>query len=210
MKNRRIAGALAAVLLVAAALLALNNSGAFSQQTSGSQGGGDGVILGSGAAAPQEMLAPDPPLLGTGVINLGAEAFQPYSQSATWARNGTLLLYSTTAGYQSFDAPVTLPNGARVKQVVFYYYDNDATYDAGLYWVTFPAQNFTGLATPTVGTTGVANSIRYAVMTNFPNPIDNGSNNYFVRVYLPGNVAVALKSVRIEYGYDTALPAVRR
>ena len=210
MKNKGIAGALVAVLLVAAALLALNNTGAFSQQTSDPQDGGDGVILGSEAAAPQEMLAPDPPLVGTGVIHLGAEAFQPYSQATTWVRNSTILLYSTTAGYQAFDAPVTLPNGARVKQVVFYYYDNDVTNDASLYWVTTPALSFTGLATPGVGTTGAANSIRYGVMTNFPNPIDNGSNSYFVRVNLPGNVAVALKSVRIEYGYDTALPAVRR
>ena len=105
---------------------------------------------------------------------------------------------------------MTLPNGARVKQVVFYYYDNDVTNDASLYWVTTSALSSLGIGSPTVGTTGAAANVRYAVMTNFPNPIDNGSNSYFVRVNLPGNVAVALKSVRIEYGYDTALPAVRR
>lgn len=203
MKFTGITRTLAAVLL-----LAVSASGAFAQKTADPQDGSDGVILGSQAAAPQEMLAPDPPLVGTGVIHLGVEAFQPYSQATTWTRSGTLLLYSTTAGYQSFDAPVTLPNGARIKQVVFYYYDNDAGYDAGLFWVTVSALSFTGLAAPTVSTTGAANSIRYAVMTNFPDPIDNGSNSYFVRASLPGNVQVALKSVRIEYGYDTALPAV--
>lgn len=208
MKFKGIASALAAVALLAVVFLAVSTSGAFSQQTTDPQDGSAGVILGSEAAAPQQMLAPDPPLLGTGVIHLGAEAFQAYSQSTTWTRNNTLMLYATTAGSQAFDAPVTLPNGARVKQVVFYYYDNDATYDASLYWVTVPALSSTGFASPTGGTTGAVASVRYAVMTNFPNPIDNGSNSYFVRVNLPGNVAVALKSVRIEYGYDTALPAV--
>lgn len=43
-----------------------------------------------------------------------------------------------------------------------------------------------------------------------PGVIDNGSYNYLVRATLPGGANVALHSVRIEYGYDTALPAVRR
>ena len=210
MKNRGMAGALAAVLLVAAALLALNNTGAFSQQTTDPQDGGAGVIFGSEAAAPQPMLAPDPPVIGTGVIHIGAEAFQSYLPTGAWTRNNTLLLYATGAGNQVFDAPVVLPNGVTVKQVVFYFYDNDPNTDGNLYWVTVPSNSAGGLATPYAITYGSSGNIRYVVMTNFPNVIDNASNNYFVRASLPGGAPVALKSVRIEYGYNTSLPAVRR
>ena len=210
MKFKGIASAVTAVLLVAAVLLAVSTSGAFSQQTTDPQDGIDGVILASDAAAPQAMLAPDPPLLGTGVVRFGAEAFQAYSQSYTWARNSTLMLYATSMGNNAFDAPVLLPNGVTVNQVVFYYYDNDAGADASLYWVTLPSNSAGGSAVPGVFTSGASANVQYAVMTNFPNPIDNGSNSYFVRANLPGGANVALHSVRIDYSYTAALPLIHK
>jgi hypothetical protein len=196
--------------MLTAALLALGTSGAFSQKTADPQDGSDGVILASDAAAPQAMLAPDPPLAGTGVVHLGAEAFQAYSQATTWTRNSTLMLYATGPGSSVFDAPVMLPNGVTVKQVVIYYYDNEAGLDAAFYWVTLPINSPSGAATPTVFSIGASGNVRYGLMTNFPNPIDNGSNSYFVRASLPGGAAVALHSVRIDYSYTTALPAVSK
>jgi len=210
MKSKGIAGSLTAVLLLAAVLLAVSTSGAFSQLTTDPKDGIDGVFLASDAAAPQAMLAPDPPLLGTGVVHIGAEAFQAYSQSYTWTRYGSLMLYATGVGNFAFDAPVLLPNGVTVNQVVFYFYDNAAAADAGFSWVRLPTNSFGGTASPTTATSGTGTDVRYVVMTNFPNPIDNGSNNYFVRANLPGGESVALHSVRIDYSYTAALPLIHK
>ena len=205
MKLRSVAGTVTAVLLFTAAILTANSSRAASQSVNPLDDG-SGVVLGPEAAAPQPQLAPDPPLAGTGVVHFGAEAFQAYSQSATWTRNNTLMLYATGAGNQVFDAPVLLPNGVSVKQVVIYYYDNEPNADAGFYWVTLATNSAGGLSTPYAFTIGASGNIRYIVLNNFPNPIDNGSNNYFLRASLPGGAAVALHSVRIDYSYTAALP----
>jgi len=210
MKSKGIAGSLTAMLVLAAVLLAVSTSGAFSQQTTDPKDGIDGVFQASDAAAPQAMLAPDPPLAGTGVVHLGVAAFQAYAQNYTWTRNGSLMLYATGAGNFAFDAPVLLPNGVKVNQVVFYYYDNAASADASLYWIRQPNDSFGGTALPTVMTSGALSNLRYAVMTNFPDPIDNGSYNYFVRATLPGGESVALHSVRIDYSYTAALPLIHK
>jgi len=210
MKSKGIAGSLTAMLVLTVVLLAVSTSGAFSQQTTDPQDGSNGVILASDVAAPQAMLAPDPPLLGTGVVHIGAEAFQAYSQSYTWTRYSTSMLFATSPGNNYFDAPVLLPNGVTVNQVVFYFYDNDPVADATLYGVTLPSNSAIGLAVPGAVTSGASENVRYAVMTNFPSPIDNGSNNYFVRVNLPGGANVALHSVRIDYSYTAALPLIHK
>lgn len=208
MKLRGIAGTVTAVLLLAAAILTVDSSRGASQATD-PLNDGNGVILGSDTSAPQTQLAPDPPLAGSGVVHFGAEAFQPYAQSYTWTRNNTLMLYATGAGTFPFDAPVLLPNGVTVNQVVFYFLDNDAS-DATFYWITLPSNSASGIAFPIITTSGASGVVRYVVMTNFPNPIDNGSNNYLVRAYLPGGAPVALQSVRIDYSYTTALPAIHK
>lgn len=209
MQTRGNRSTVLAALFLTLAILTVSTSTAASQNAD-PRDGAEGVVLGSGAAAPQAMLAPDPPLLGTGVVHFGAEAFRPYSQSYTWTRNSSLMLYATSVGNNAFDAPVVLPNGVTVNQVVFYYFDNDVSADASLYWVTVPSNSAGGMAVPGVFTSGASADIRYAAMTAFPDAIDNGSNNYFVRANLPGGANVALKSVRIDYSYKTVLPLIQK
>lgn len=209
MKNRKNPPSLLTTLLAAVVLLLVSTSNAASQSSDPSNGDA-GLFLESEYGAPQAMLAPDPPLAGSGVVHIGAEAFQAWSQSTTWTRNNTLMIYATSAGINYFDAPVTLPNGVKVNQIVFYFYDNDAVADVSFIWARLPSNSPSGAIISSSFSSGASDSVRYTVVPNPPGVIDNGSYNYLVRATLPGGANVALHSVRIEYGYDTALPAVRR
>lgn len=76
--------------------------------------------------------------------NINSAGFAPVSSDVTYSSDTWGWKYRTAGTYDYFDAPVNLPIGAQITQVLVDYYDNDATGDV---WV------FLGIATPAGGWT---------------------------------------------------------
>ncbi len=104
---------------------------------------------------------------------------------------GFYYLYGTggTIGSSVIDllAPVHLPQGAIIKDITFYLYDNDATYNfygANLYGVAL-ATGFSTIS-PSIGVpTTQSTSPQEMTYTGLNHEVDNSVNSYWLYVYMP-------------------------
>ncbi len=193
----------AIILFVCAAILVSIGSAAPALQTDG------------GGAALQDAGINQDGLNGTGVVPGGpgfvmvsAYAFRPTRPDDKYDYNGGLYNPDTTTNVQFF-APVTLPHGATIKKFTAYFKDDSPE----VLWVYLyrinGAWNMQELAR--VETAGEALAYRSASdKTIFDAVIDNQTFSYVLEVGFPaaGSTDLLLTNVRIDYGYDTAVPLI--
>jgi hypothetical protein len=150
---------------------------------------------------------------GPGFVILNAFDFKPYMQTAGYLYSGTLLYNPGPGSFDFYIAPVHLPQGATINQVVAYYLDNDVSEGKEIDLYLFQCNDFdtSAAAMAHIASSGAILGITYAVTSviNYP-VIDNSRYSYAVQVTLPISDGVGLSAVRIDYTYSLSLPAVMR
>ncbi|HEX9019533.1 MAG TPA: hypothetical protein VF806_10110 [Anaerolineaceae bacterium] len=214
-KNHLVMPFAAFALLVC--VVAFRGSTGFAQGNQPNQG----VVVNPGAnempGPAQAVAVVTPPVLGSAVISFGPEAFQPWDRSVTLSRDGTLMLRPLTpAGADvALDAPLILPQGVEIKQIVAYLVDYDATYNVVLDFIVHQHAYSSGFSLDFVNSSSLPQSgnVQYISMSSTLSNnryIDNTSNSYIIRVELYGGANTWLNSVRVDYSYPTALPAIMK
>ena len=146
---------------------------------------------------------------GPGFVSVGSFEFKPVVPSLPYSYISNRL-YSTTGGL--FLAPVYLPHGATITQVVLYYVDSGPA-DIVVLLLSIP---FDDPAVPNkiveMKPTG-ANSVQRTLIVNtFPNGsiIDNQSNFYVLSMVLQAGDNYQIAGVRIDYSYPINLPLIMK
>jgi hypothetical protein len=148
---------------------------------------------------------------GPGFISIGAFEFKPYSPSIAYDYTGGRL-YNKATTTEVFLAPVHLPHGAIVTQVVLYYVDNGPS-DIRVYlWATPLDSPSAEIKLADMTTSGASADPRTLIINNFPNGngIDNRSNAYTVSLDLPSGSSYRIGGARIDYAFPINLPAVTK
>lgn len=155
---------------------------------------------------------------GPGYVMVPATAFIPESSSdgyrVFW---GELSVpEGSPNGYTIFNAPVYLPQGARLTGLTMYY--TDTNNDSDTLGVDLMRKPLPSLSSgELVGLSIYSNLVDFGVYQSDTTAdparaiIDNSQYSYWLKVYIyAAPVYLQLQAVRIDYAYDTALPAIRR
>lgn len=137
------------------------------------------------------LFATSSPLLGApvpggpGFLSVGSVDFRSSSVSTTYAFPGNRLV-NTSGGFDIFFAPVHLPQGAIITQLVLYFVDKRASDFNVVLW-SIPLDDSNNNNTIAfITTSGASPDPRTLVFNTFPNEniIDNQSNFYIVTIGL--------------------------
>jgi hypothetical protein len=148
---------------------------------------------------------------GPGFISVGSFGFKPYTPGISYDFTGGRL-YNKAITTEVFLAPVHLPHGAIVTQVVLYYVDNGPS-DIRVYLWSTPFETPSDeIPMVDMTTSDASPDPRTLVINNFPNGngIDNRSNAYTVSLDLPSGSSYRISGVRIDYSFPVNLPAVMK
>ena len=158
-------------------------------------------------------LQADPVPGGPGFVSIAGGTFRPtliyYEWESYWG--GLANPSSTLMG--EYIAPILLPNGATVTQVVAYYYDNA---EENNLWVSLYRVNMLTTQVDTMAefysisnsynwTYWYDDSVEYAT-------IDNQTYSYYASVWLPAGQKTNLTfgSLRVDYGFPNYVPLVNK
>tara|TARA_Y100001980_G_C14556802_1_gene350518 strand:+ start:4792 stop:6183 length:1392 start_codon:yes stop_codon:yes gene_type:complete len=119
---------------------------------------------------------------------------------------GFYYLYGTggTIGSSVIDllAPVHLPQGAIIKDISVYLYDNDATYNIyGSYLYGVQLSNGSAIISPSIGSpTTESTSVQEMTYIGLNHVVDNSANSYWLYVYMP-NAGIGLRIYGAKISY---------
>lgn len=173
----------------------------------------EGVVEQQRPLLAQNLLIADPPLMGEGVISIGPEAFQPWNRETTVDRGSGLWIRPLTpVETVSFDAPLMIPNGASIRQIVAYIFDNDGTRNAELNLLQHSHTSSSGVLLSNAYSTGASTSMQAVSISSSSGitQVNLANYSYIIRVRLFGGANMYLNSVRIDYSYHTYLPAIQK
>lgn len=148
---------------------------------------------------------------GPGFVSINGLAFEPEITSGIIGRLDTSI-YNPGNDYANYLAPVDLPNGARVKKIVFYYLDIESSADALIDLTRVELQN--GNRSLMASTISSSNPVwgwsQGEVYSH--EVVDLQNYTYIIRAYFPGGLStqIRLYSVRIDYEYPGYLPVVNK
>ncbi|MCJ7695018.1 MAG: hypothetical protein MUO40_06270 [Anaerolineaceae bacterium] len=194
------------ILGLAVIMFMLSTNAVVIAQVGESENGLPGTI--SKATAPEQrapMVVPG----GPGHVMLTAFDFQPRSMDTQWAYADGLELYNPGIGQGIYIAPVHLPDGATVKQVVLYYYD-DVEENLNLSLSRSEAGGGIIESMAVIIPTGTGGySYDYDSIISYAQ-IDLANYSYYLGLLLKGGAGdkLTLLQVRIDYDYPTFLPTV--
>lgn len=146
------------------------------------------------------------------VIPAAAFAADGFDPDSAFFSFGGGYFAGTGAAYGCLTAPVYLPAGVPVQSMFVSVYDNDPGRPVSV--ALRRVDNFTGSGSTmaSVSTTGPAASTSIQVLADatISNPIIRAPDySYYVTTCL-GSSSLRLYSVRLRFGYDLYLPAIRR
>lgn len=170
------------------------------------------LALSATGAAPASgrASAPGAPVPGgPGYVSLNGLSFRTFSANTSYTYVGACLYYSGGSSFDYFAAPIQVPNGATLSQVVVYYKDGDAGHDLQLLLQRIPLGESTGDTLATVVSSGSVAGPRIASTAVISSPlVDLSANSYLLQASLPASSGVELCGVRVDYDYPVALPVV--
>jgi hypothetical protein len=137
----------------------------------------------------------------TGYLMIPSGAFSPFNQGAIYSRNGAVLSTSNSA---CFEAPVNLPQGAKVTQLAAWYsLDGGPAGDLNFFRLSLAAQSSEIVAALTIDDTGAVfkSTASNAVDTSLQT-VNNRPFTYFLSHCMAA--AEFLLGVRITYTYTSA------
>ncbi len=174
------------------------------------------LLLNSASAVGAPLAGGAPVPGGPGYVSISALDFRPHGFSTAELNYDQSAIYNITGGQLALDAPVDLPDGATVNQVVVYYsaisgaatnlhvilFLHPLISNAPVTIASFsPSANTTDLLTYTDAT--------YTGPFSFPT-VALASSAYVVQVKLPSTANLRFNGVRVDYGYSTTLPAIMK
>jgi hypothetical protein len=209
MKTMKVFSRLFGVLTLLSLTLILNVSPSVSQ---GNIPTPAGPLTTSGLPAANAPQGGGPVPGGPGYVILNGFDFKPLDQAAGYHYSGSLLQNSGT-GYAYYLAPVHLPQGATINQVVAYYLDNDSGTSLDVEVKLLQTYDFSnsGVFIATVVSSGAILGITYNVTSSITTPlVDNATYSYAVQVGMANSASLGLQAVRIDYNYPVSLPLVSK
>ena len=152
---------------------------------------------------------------GPGFISIMGGTFTPTDETIRWNVNAGELSNPDTENTGTYIAPVNLPQGAVVKQLVVFYNDlrtDNLSVDLRRKTIDQFFQNLASVSSQ--GTDGYGSSVNDTINVNFKK-IDNLTYSYAVTAYIPKCCGVSypdlyLVSVRIDYDYPVYIPTVQK
>jgi hypothetical protein len=179
-------------------------------QPSGAGAAGGGITGGAASPLPSVPYGGGPVPGGPGFVSLTGLDFKPYYSSGSYLYDGYALVNNGVAS-AIFVAPFTVPNGVTINKMVVYYIDQDAGYDMEIWLVRLPLMSTTGDTMAHFLSNGTVSGVRYSEITTIINPVvDLSIFTYALQLSLPPSTNLKLASIRIDYGYVTALPVIRK
>lgn len=159
-------------------------------------------------SAQQSIGAPVPG--GPGFVSFTSNEFKPLLPGTTFDfKNGRI--YNTSNTEEHFVAPLHLPHGVTITQLVLYFVENSISGHIGFYLWTNPLESpIDGKHMVYAETSGLSPDPKTLIANTFPygNTIDNQSNSYFVGVILPPGDSYLVGGARVDYGFSVNLPLV--
>lgn len=193
--------------LLAWVLIAPQSTGPIALAQSGPGGQGVGKPGNSPSAVAPNAAVPG----GPGFYEVNSFAFMPDAPSQLPAYYlQSIYNPGTVSGY--FEAPVELPKGATIEQIVIFFEDSStSTLTVSLYACPFDTAGCNAMVSVSSSTTP-AFAIQNAVSTGpVTSPVvDPQSFTYLAQAYLPPTSTAKLYGVRIDYTYPTVLPVVMK
>lgn len=141
-------------------------------------------------------------------VFVSASNFVPASNTCLGTNNGVAIqpsANSTSGGCSDFNAPVSLPDGATIKKMTFYWVDTDSDHDgsAQLMRISYVGNVYLLAQLMTNGSTpGFQSSSTDASIL-----VDNTGGGYIVHISLP-NTSFSSSGVVIEYTYESFLSSI--
>ncbi len=169
------------------------------------------TVIGIFAATSSPLLgAPVPG--GPGFVSVGALAFKPLIPTWTYSYTASNRLYNNGGTLEIFYAPVQLPHGAIITQLVLYFVDKGVS-SISVSLVSYPLDEPSNLTEMiSMETTGALIDPQTLIGNIFPhgNVIDNQSNSYIVSLGLSPGPNYSVGGVRIDYNYPINLPLIMK
>ena len=170
-----------------------------------------GTTRGAAALLPDAPSAPTPIPGGPGYVSLNGLDFMPFTPTDNTFSYAGVSIKNTGPSPDWFMAPVKLPNGATIVKLVVYYTDADAVLNLEADLVYIPLGYAYGYQLGGIISTGSAAGALVGETTSFTHPVvDLSANSYLIQVYLPNSANISLVGVRVDYGYQIALPAMAK
>lgn len=146
---------------------------------------------------------------GPGYVSISGAAFAPENNNVNYSR-GSASVYSMDGGEAVFYAPVTIPDGATINQLVLYYYDTSTTLDVSVdfYKYDFSMNSIDYLVfASSSGSSGYSTAVQ---SLNYE--VSNERYAYILKAEFPASAGsdVKLLGVRIDYGFPTYVPLINK
>jgi len=151
---------------------------------------------------------------GPGFVSIPARAFKPQDEGGAWNWvNGDLAMDSDSSTGR-FDAPLYIPNRARITNFILYYYDTSHDIDVSVYLYRKPLAGGFEEELARVHSWYEPGYGYYTDDTISYPEIDMQNYVYSIQVFFPGPYTygdtLRLVGVRVDYGYDTYLSLIKK
>lgn len=204
------------LLALLAILVGSTGGSALAQDTPGDTPSATGGS--AGAVSQEEVPQANVALATSNFVNFSSMNFQPNASATQYGYSFTYGTQFLTGGsFAEFFQPLTLPDGAEVREITAWFRDNNASVDPiiGLCRVANGMAD-AGCVIQFINTASNGNTGNVVVRSATGTPItvvNNASYNYFLVVGLQAaSDRFGLVSIRVGYGYPSTafLPTVRR
>lgn len=151
---------------------------------------------------------------GPGFLSIPARGFIPADEDNIWYYVNGDIAIGTLTGYNIFQAPLNVPNGATITKLVLYYYDTSHDYDIMLYLFRKPLAGGNEQEMARVQSYYQPGYDYYTDETISYSIIDMQNYVYHLEVRFPspydyGN-ALRFVGARVDYGYSTYLSLINK
>jgi hypothetical protein len=153
---------------------------------------------------------------GPGYVAISALAFKPHDVSPSLIQHDQSAIYTNSGTGYWVEAPVDLPNGAVINQIVVYYSTaTGATPNFNVILFLHPLYSNSPITIASFSPSSSSADINTYTSATYNGPftypnVALASNAYMVQVNLPNNTNIRFNGVRIDYAYTASLPAVMK
>jgi hypothetical protein len=170
-------------------------------------GGGGGLTAPGNQSSAAVSAVPG----GPGYVTISGIEFKPYNFLSAKFNYLGISIYNTGTASDYFVAVLSIPNGVTINQIVVYYADSDATNDLNVQLIRISLNSNYGDTIATFSSSGSQSGIVSGTTTNIKNSkVDVSNYSYAFQVLLPASANVSLNAIRIDYGYQSTLPAIAK
>lgn len=148
---------------------------------------------------------------GPGFVMIPSAAFVPDSNTAQYSR-GAVSVWSTDETLISFSAPVFIPDGAVINQLVLYYDDSLTDFDILVTFYEYDSSNDYIVTIKNISSSGSGGV--GAAIASLSSEVSNQYDLFTLKAYFPAAAGAGnqlkLLGVRCDYGYSSYLSLISK